>query len=153
MGNKIAIITCGSNKKDYPTTSREMYEGGIFFKTMRNYVEHHYSKYYILSAHYGIMEPTQIIEPYEDKMLFVQHFARKKAIKEGRKPPSVMPKNDRLEWGKMVSQQLNQTEYEQIDWYVGHYYWKYVKEHFTHPRNNKILFEIPWGLNLQKYKL
>ena len=150
---KIAIITCGSNKKPYACSTREMYEGGIFFKTMRNYVEHHYDSYLILSARYGILQPTQIIEPYDDEMLFVQQFARKKAIREGRKPPSVMPKKKRLDWGKLVKSQLNDTQYEQIDWYVGHYYWKYVKEHFAHPRNNKILFEVPWGLNLKKYKL
>ena len=150
---KIAVITCGSNKKPYACEAREMYDGGIFFKTIRNYVEYHYLQYYILSAHYGILKPNQIIEPYDDKMLFVQHFARKKAIAEGRKPPSVMPKKDRLEWGKLINEQFNPNSYEQIDWYVGHYYWKYIKQYFSEPKNNKILFEIPWGLNLKKYKL
>lgn len=150
---KLAIITCGSNKKPHPAPAREMYEDGIFFKTMRTYVEHHYTDYLILSAHYGLVEPNQIIAPYEDKMLFVQHFARKKAIREGNTPPSVMPKKDRLKWGEKVNKQIDQEKYEQIDWYIGHYYWKYIKQYFTHPRNNKILFQIPWGLNLQKYKI
>jgi hypothetical protein len=150
----IAIITCGSNKKTGSCEAREMYEDGIFFKTMRDYVEHHYSSnYFILSSHYGLMMPNQIIEPYPDKMLFVQHFARKKAIAEGRTPPSVIPKKERIEWGKKVASQIDQSLYSQIDWYVGHYYWKYVKEHFTDAKNNKILFEVPWGLNLQKYKI
>ena len=36
---KIAIINCGSKKKDYACATREMYEGGSLFKKMREYAE------------------------------------------------------------------------------------------------------------------
>ena len=114
MGKKIAVINCGSKKKDQACPAREMYEGGSLFRKMRDYVEQTYDSYYILSGHYGLMEPNQIIEPYEDVVFFVQKIFRDRAKKEGRILKAVS-KIDQAKWGGEVA---NKIDWEQFDDYV-----------------------------------
>ena len=98
---RIAVINCGSKKKDQACPAREMYEGGSLFRKMREYVEQTYDQYYILSGKYGLMEPDEIIEPYEDVVFFVQKIFRERAKKEGRILKAVS-KADQTIWGEEV---------------------------------------------------
>ena len=108
--SKIAVINCGSKKKDQPCSAREMYEDGSLFRKMRDYVEQTYDSYYILSGKYGLLKPNEIIEPYEDVVFFVQKIFRDRAKKEGRILKAVS-KQDQAKWGKEVFNKINWEKY------------------------------------------
>jgi cytoplasmic iron level regulating protein YaaA (DUF328/UPF0246 family) len=141
----IAIITCGSNKKTGSCEAREMYEDGIFFKTMITFVEQTYDKYYILSGHYGLLEPHQVIEPYGDVVFFAQKIFKNRGLK----PKS---KEYKLEWGNKVSTQID-FEDNIVNWHINIYYWNYLKDHFTLPQHIFHKFERSLGPNMKKYKI
>jgi cytoplasmic iron level regulating protein YaaA (DUF328/UPF0246 family) len=140
----IAIITCGSTKQDYSCSAVEMYSDGIFFKTMKTYVEHTYDKYYILSGKYGLLEPNQIIEPYSDVVFFAQKIFKKRGIKP-------QPKEYKLKWAEMVSNQVSFNG--EVNWHINIYYWEYLEKYFTLPNHTFHKFERHLGPNMKKYKL
>jgi len=142
---RIAIITCGSKKKSYPCAAYKMYEDGIFFNKMKTYVENVYDKYYILSGKYGLLEPTQVIEPYGDVVFFAQKIFKNRGLK----PQS---KSYKIEWAKQVSEQAN-FEGNEINWHINIYYWEYLKPYFNLPNHIFHKFERRLGPNLQKYNL
>ena len=148
---KIAIINCGSKKKDYACATREMYEGGSLFKKMREYAEKAYDKYYIVSGHYGLLEPTQIIEPYEDVVFFVQKIFRERAKKEG-KTLKAVSKEDQKIWGKNVFDAMDWDQFSQVDFLINIYYWEPLEPHFRFDtkkfQHHK--FERRLGPNLKK---
>ena len=141
----IGIITCGSIKKDYSCSAVEMYSDGRFFKTMKSYVEQTYDKYYILSGHYGLLEPTQVIEPYGDVVFFAQKIFKNRGLK---------PKNKeyKQQWGKMVFNQSNFGN-NQVNWHINIYYWEYLEKYFTSFNHIFHKFERRLGPNMKKYKL
>ena len=60
----IAFISCVKKKKMTPCAARELYSSDLFRKSLQ-YAEKHADKVYILSAKYGLLEPDDIIAPYE----------------------------------------------------------------------------------------
>lgn len=61
---RIALIACVKEKKGHPCTAIEMYEG--FFPSWLQHSERlKAEQVYILSGKYGILEPNEIIEPYD----------------------------------------------------------------------------------------
>ena len=153
MNKKIAIINCGSTKKDNACPSREMYDKGHLFRTIRDFVEQDYDEYYILSGKYGLMKPNEVIEPYEDVVFFVQKIFRERAKKEGRilKP---VPKLEQEKWGKEVWDSIDWEGYSQVDFYINIYYWAPLKKHFEHNpdkfKHHK--FKRRLGPNLKEFK-
>ena len=141
---RVAIITCGSTKKDYSGSAAEMYGDGRFFKTMKTYVEHTYDKYYILSGKYGLLEPNQIIEPYSDVVFFAQKIFKKRGLKP-------QPKEYKLKWAEMVFNQVNFTD--EVNWHINIYYWEYLKPYFTASNHIFHKFERHLGPNMKKYTL
>lgn len=148
---KIAIINCGSVKKDYACPAKEMYEDGRLFKKMREYVEKTYDKYYILSGKYGLLEPDQVIEPYEDVVFFVQKIFRDRAKKEGRVLKAVS-KEDQAIWGNQVADAIDWDQFDEVNFHINIYYWEPLKPHFKHNPEKFIYhkFERRLGPNLQK---
>jgi len=146
---KIAIINCGSKKKDHACDAREMYEGGSLFKKMREYAEKAYDKYYIISGHYGLLEPNQIIEPYEDVVFFVQKIFRDRAKKEG-KVLTAVSKADQKIWGKKVFDAIDWNQFEQVDFLINIYYWEPLQPYFTDGKFQHHKFERRLGPNLKK---
>lgn len=148
---KIAVINCGSVKKDYPCAAKEMYEDGRLFKKMREYVEQTYDHYYILSGKYGLLEPDQVIEPYEDVVFFVQKIFRDRAKKEGRTLKAVS-KADQAIWGKQVADAIDWDQFDEVNFHINIYYWEPLEPHFNHNPDKFIhhKFERRLGPNLQK---
>ena len=109
--SKIAVINCGSTKKDYACSAREMYDGGHLFRTIRDFVEQNYDEYYILSGHYGLIRPDEIIEPYDDVVFFVQKIFRDRAKKQGKILKAVSKENQKL-WGKKVWNAIDWESYD-----------------------------------------
>lgn len=63
---KIALISCSKNKMDYDCVAKIMYSKSILFKKSFSYcVDQNYSYIFILSAKYGLLNPSEIISPYE----------------------------------------------------------------------------------------
>ena len=148
---KIAVINCGSKKKDQACPAREMYEGGSLFRKMRDYVEQTYDGYYILSGKYGLLEPDQVIEPYEDVVFFVQKIFRDRAKKEGRILKAVS-KIDQAKWGDKVANTINWEKFDEVNFHINIYYWDPLMRHFQHNTNKFIhhKFERRLGPNLKK---
>ena len=61
---RIAIVSCKSQKQDYPCSADEMYEMSHIYKAQREFMIKGYDEFYIVSSKYGIISPSQIIEPY-----------------------------------------------------------------------------------------
>ena len=151
MENKIGIITCGSLKKQYDCPAYEMYGDGRFFNIMKSFAEQTYDKYYILSGHYGLLEPTQIIEPYEDVVFFAQKIFKERAKKLG-KTIKAKGKNYKQQWAERVSKQFDFGDSE-VNFHINIYYWEYLEPYFTLPNHTFHKFERRLGPNMKKYKL
>ena len=62
---RIAIIGCKTKKKDHPCIASVMYGDAPGFKHQIPFIEQYYSDYRIFSLKYGLLEPTDHIEPYD----------------------------------------------------------------------------------------
>jgi hypothetical protein len=61
---KICFVSCVSKKRKDPSSAEEMYISPLF-QGARTFAKTRFDRWYILSAKYGLLEPGQIIEPYE----------------------------------------------------------------------------------------
>lgn len=64
---RIGIISCASEKKQVATKARDLYISNLFQKS-RQYVEENCDIWFILSAKYGLVDPNEIIEPYDESL-------------------------------------------------------------------------------------
>jgi len=151
--SKIAVINCGSTKKQTPTPSREMYDKGHLFRTIRDFVEQDYDQYYILSGHYGLMDPNEIIEPYDDVVFFVQKIFRERAKKQGKVLKAVSKPDQKL-WGKKVWDAIDWEKFDQVDFFINIYYWAPLKPYFEHnpTKFQHHKFQRRLGPNLKEFK-
>ncbi|MFG0252594.1 MAG: DUF6884 domain-containing protein [Phycisphaerales bacterium JB038] len=60
----IALVSCVKSKQPQASRACDLYTSALFRK-MRAYAERQADGWYILSAKYGLVHPTAIIEPYE----------------------------------------------------------------------------------------
>ncbi len=72
---KIGFVGCGAAKLAVPARARDLYTGTLF-KLARRYAERHCSRFYILSAKYGLLEPDRIIAPYDVALSTMSRAAR-----------------------------------------------------------------------------
>ena len=63
--NKVAIVNCSAMKLDYECEAQELYSKSYVFRAQKDFISTSYNKWYILSAKYGIINPTDIIKPYD----------------------------------------------------------------------------------------
>lgn len=61
----VCVIGCGAEKMADPCEAVDMYVGSLFKAASRYARQHHPGNWLIISAKYGILLPTDIIEPYE----------------------------------------------------------------------------------------
>ncbi len=64
---KIALVGCSSRKLTEPAPARDLYISSLF-QAARDYAETHADRWFILSAHYGLVLPDRIIEPYNTSL-------------------------------------------------------------------------------------
>ena len=67
---KIAILNCVNKKHEIKQQAQDLYYG-ISWDAKSAFVKTRYDKWYILSAKYGLIEPTTIIEPYTWRVDFL----------------------------------------------------------------------------------
>ena len=122
----IAIINCVSQKQSKACQAKDMYTS-ISFKAKQKFVNKHYDDYYIFSLKYGIIKPTDIIEPYNISLGL-----------NNRNKPSDKANIDELT--KICNEQLNNISGE-IDWHVPKNYYNIIKPEGKHIKqgNNQSL--------------
>lgn len=105
---EIALISCTKLKQEFDCTAEEMYLPSNLFSKARQYVEDgEYDAWFILSAKYGLLSPTEIITPYDQTL----NNASAKDIKE---------------WSQNVYSKLITYNPTYIDFYAGEKYRKYL---------------------------
>lgn len=63
----VGLISCASRKRPDAAEARNLYISPLFTKS-REYVVKNCEKWYILSAKYGLLEPDQVVDPYEETL-------------------------------------------------------------------------------------
>ena len=79
----IGLIACCGKKLDHPAPARDLYTSTLFKKS-RAWVESRCERWFVLSAHYGLVDPSTVIAPYNQ---------------------TLKPLNNAV-WGKWVYEQL-----------------------------------------------
>ncbi len=85
------LVACVKSKASEPCRASDLYQSD-WFKKARAYVQARQAPWYILSALHGIVDPDEIIAPYE-KTLYS------------------MKAKERREWGQRVIHQLNDRQH------------------------------------------
>ncbi len=65
--DKIALVSCVSEKADQPQPARDLYTSSWFEKASR-YAEQNADRWYILSAKHGVLPPDEVIAPYDETL-------------------------------------------------------------------------------------
>lgn len=63
----LGLVSCVSKKRSNAAPAKDLYESALFAKS-REYVERHCDSWFILSAKHGLVEPSHVIEPYEETL-------------------------------------------------------------------------------------
>jgi hypothetical protein len=64
---RIGLVACGKTKRDRATPAHELYISTLFHKASA-YAAETYDRWYILSAKHHLLEPDQLIAPYDDSL-------------------------------------------------------------------------------------
>lgn len=71
MSDLIYIVPCGAGKVDHAAPAADLYTGSMFRYVYANAVamaEEDGGRVLILSAEYGLLDPTDVVAPYNTKM-------------------------------------------------------------------------------------
>src|SRR5438045_3747628 len=60
----IGLVSCSKTKQSVAAPARYLYTSELFKKASA-YCEATYDRWFILSAVHGLVEPTQVVEPYD----------------------------------------------------------------------------------------
>lgn len=134
MENYCVFVPCGKRKVNHKTEARNMYVGS-YFKECYNTANLIYpeSRIYILSAKYGVLKTTDLIEPYD--ITFKN-----------------MNKKDREEYKRKINEQLKNMFSKDIQLisFLPKKYNEFIEDYFI----NKIsIFEGISGMGDQKHVL
>lgn len=66
-GRRIALVGCVRHKLDVAAPGADLYLSPLF-RGRRARVERDGLRWFVLSARYGLVEPTQVIEPYDENV-------------------------------------------------------------------------------------
>lgn len=142
---RLAILGCSSSKRDYKCTAEEMYTKYIFKEIQLNFLKPSYNKVLILSGKYGLVELTDIIEPYE------LTFDNRKRVNKVRNLATPLYK---IEWGVKVSKQIEDylNEFVKIDLHISNSYYSPIKNFaVNNPQIYKVSQQINPGENKKRY--
>ena len=133
---KICLISCVSQKTNYPTKCKDLYISPLFKKTWAyvSQIERPHGVY-ILSALYGLIRYDTVIEPYDKTLLD-------------------MSKEECLEWAEKVKKQLTETfvkdgrtlEDYQFQIFAGSKYYENLLDFF--PDKELVFGTLPIGKRL-----
>ena len=63
----IGLISCASKKIANTAQAKDLYSSALFTKS-REFVERRCDSWFILSAKYGLVEPSEVVEPYDETL-------------------------------------------------------------------------------------
>jgi hypothetical protein len=86
---RVALVSCVKSKRPEPAAAKDLYTSELF-RRFRRYAETTADRWYILSAEHGLLDPEQIVAPYERTL-------------------NRMALADRLSWANRVQAQLKDT--------------------------------------------
>lgn len=64
---RIVLISCAATKAPTARAARDLYTSDLF-KKARRHAEQQGSEYYILSAKHGLVDPAEVLAPYNQKL-------------------------------------------------------------------------------------
>ena len=64
LGRGVCLVACVKAKRKEASRAEDLYISQLFRKC-RRVAEGKYGVWYILSAEYGLLEPSRVVEPYE----------------------------------------------------------------------------------------
>jgi hypothetical protein len=64
MTMRIALVSCVKSKRSTPAPAKDLYTSTLF-RGLRRYAEANADRWYILSAEHGLLDPDEVIAPYE----------------------------------------------------------------------------------------
>jgi hypothetical protein len=73
---QITLVACASKKRSEPQQAQHLYISNWFLKAS-NYAKRTADRWYILSARHGLLEPTQVIAPYDESLNAMPAAARR----------------------------------------------------------------------------
>lgn len=65
--SRVGLISCVSKKRPSTAQAKDLYDSALFAKS-REFIEQRCDSWFILSAKYGLLEPTAVVEPYEETL-------------------------------------------------------------------------------------
>lgn len=71
----IVFASCVGRKLEHPAAAQDLYQSA-WFKKARAYAEYYGERWYILSAKYGLVAPSAVIEPYDLTLNAMRKSAR-----------------------------------------------------------------------------
>jgi hypothetical protein len=84
---RIALVSCVKSKQPNPAPARDLYTSALFRK-MRAFAERNADRWFILSAEHGLVEPSQILAPYERTLNRMRRAERDEWASRVRAQPS-----------------------------------------------------------------
>ena len=63
----VGLISCVSKKRASAARAKDLYDSALFTKS-RGFVEQRCDSWFILSVKYGLVEPNEVLEPYEEAL-------------------------------------------------------------------------------------
>lgn len=62
---RIVLVQCTNSKRDEPAPARDLYDPSGYFRDYRDYATTFGDEWYVLSGKHGLLEPDDVIEPYD----------------------------------------------------------------------------------------
>lgn len=64
---RVGIISCGKEKLNHPAKAEDLYTSS-YFRLCKRWIKPRVNKWIILSAKHGVVQPRQILAPYDLKL-------------------------------------------------------------------------------------
>jgi hypothetical protein len=75
----LVITSCSKTKLDHPAPARDFYLGRLF-RLVRQYAEENHFDWRIISAEHGLVDPGQVVTPYDTTLRTAKDEARLRDI-------------------------------------------------------------------------
>jgi hypothetical protein len=75
MNSPIVLVSCVKSKRQVASAAKDLYVSPLFLG-MRRYAERLGAHWFILSAEHGLLEPDQVVAPYERTLLKMRKIER-----------------------------------------------------------------------------
>ena len=118
----VYLVSCVSKKRSSRAPAKDLYLSDWFIKA-RTYVEATGAPWFILSAEHGLVDPDDLLEPYEKTL-------------------NTMSVSDRRRWGERVISQMSEKmpKAKSVFFLAGQRYREFLEGHL---RNQGVSVEVP----------